>query len=290
MNRYVYFNWFYDPSKPHFARLKNVLLYSLNKYNKDLIIIEKELECPTCEHRTENDKKFQYLENIHKTQKWNEFFQSLNIGDEVLFLDADILILNNISEMFDFLENKEIILTTRNYKKLNFNAGVILFKVTENTKRFFNEWTEKISKFSHEIRFNQEIIKLSEIYLGAGQTTLAYMIEKEEYKNIIDKVPCHIWNCCQQDWDLYTDETKIIHVKSGLRKLIFEKSVRKKSTIIKLAKIWLEYENEMIESDPEKYKDLQINNTQELNKEINNMITPIRRKKSIKIKSKRRYW
>lgn len=288
MRKIIYFNWFYDPSKPNFKRLTNVLNYSFKKHNSNIELIEEQLEFPKKFDREKKDLKFQYLENIYKTNKWNEFFQSLDYGDEILFLDADIFIQNDISEIFNYLNNYDIILTSREYSKLDFNAGVVLFKVTQNTKKFFNEWSELISNFYYDIKNCEYTKLLSKTYFGAGQTTLSIMINKEEYKNLIGKIPCHIWNNCQTDRHLFSNETKIIHVKSKLREYILDNKIyyknKNKNMIKKIGNLWFQYENEMIDANPEKYF--------YLNKNIINNYEIQQKKHRIKpkVRKLRKYW
>jgi len=259
----VFFTWFQTKERNNFERLKDVFLYSMKKHNPHIEIIERHIEYPKEFYNTNRPAHY---ENIYKLGVWNEIIQKAD--EPTLLMDCDILILKDITNILN-QSDKDITLTTRNYGSANCNGGVILVKPTCKAKEFFQEWYD-IS--CNEFNTIDSIMwrELFKKYKGATQTTLGFLREQGNYNDIIGEIPCHLWNLTGLDWHLFTEETKVIHIKGHLRNKIlnYDKNLNINDINIKdvtkvktLTKLWFEYENEMIQNSPEKYKHLNITDT-----------------------------
>jgi len=247
----VFFTWFQDPKRLDFKRMKEVFMYSLKKHSPEIEIIEHETVYPKEKFKSSAPSHF---ENVYKLGIWNNIIQKAK--EPVLLIDCDILILQDISVLETMDNLKDITLTTRTDKpyntSANCNAGFIYVKPTKEAKDFFNEWYELSKNFDPKTNKWRGLYKK---YKGATQTTLGYLREEKKYENNISEIPCYIWNCANLDYSFFNDkETKVVHIKSKLRKYILKDLKTTDKTILKLADKWFEYEKEMINSDPEKYK------------------------------------
>ena len=234
----LFFTWFQDPKRPDFKRLKNVFIKSLQKHSPNIKLEEHLTEYPKKENfKTSSPSHF---ENIYKLNIWNEQVQKAK--EPLILSDCDMIILKDISVLKD-MDLKDITLTMRKeYSKVNCNAGFIYVKPTEKAKEFFQEWTN-LSIKEFDPNRNPKWKNLYRTYLGATQTTLGYLREEGKYEDYISEIPCHIWNATRLDWHLINDDTKIIHIKSYLRKHILKnKKVELSPKLKEVVKIWQEYE------------------------------------------------
>lgn len=241
----VFFTWFQDPKRLDFQRMKNVFIHSLKKHAPDVDLIELKTEYPK---QTFNSKAPSHFENVYKLGIWKD---ALNNSDTpILLIDCDMLILKDIS-VIENMNLKDITLTTRREKQYtttaNCNAGFIYIKPTQRAKEFFEEWYNLSLEFDPK---KPKWASLYKKYLGATQTTLGYIRESGKYEDIISELPCYIWNCANLDYPLKTDDTKVLHIKSKLRKHILNKARTTETKILQLADLWFKEEQEMISKNP----------------------------------------
>lgn len=232
----IYYVWFED-KLGKFKALKNTMIYSFQKYNQ-IKISGKKLSYP----KINKKEKSSHEENIYKLKFWKN--KILNSNNPVLLIDCDLLFLDNISEIFN--TDYDIVLTSRDYSETKYNAGVIYFDSNNKTKEFISEWY-RLSKEEFDINnpIWKSILKRAK---GATQSTLTYMIENNKtFGCKIGYLPCKIWNCAGSDFDKFSKDTKILHIKSELRQLIFEEKIKNNNYIrilTFLKQLWKKYEME----------------------------------------------
>jgi hypothetical protein len=245
----VFYTWFYNPEKfnQNFDRLRNVFEYSLKKNNPFIDLEALQVEYPT---NTKNLFYAQY-QNIYKLHFWNEKIQTTDCP--ILLIDCDMLCLKDINCLTSLYTDKDILLTSRSYSSVKYNAGVILVRPTQKSKKFFKRWLEESNTFDPKKDLWKERLKNLKIKTaqGATQTTLAFLLENE-YKNnsFIGEIPCPIWNCTNYEWDRYSKETKFIHIKSELRDFVLNNRIedidyKEKKYMQLMAYKWFFYEKEM---------------------------------------------
>lgn len=78
-------------------------------------------------------------------------------------------------------------------------------------------------------------------YAGMNQAAFGWMVENYKESVKVVSVPCAEYNACSDDWNCYNKDTKIVHIKSGLRKIILENNGSGKYKILK--GIWRDLEN-----------------------------------------------
>lgn len=252
----VAFTWFDSPDRYNFEKLKDVFIHSLLHHNNNIELIEIEKQYPN----KIKDLPNAHFENIFKLGVWNDLIQKQETP--LIICDCDLLVVNNIENIVN-ISTKDIIFTSRD-KNNRFNGGFIYINPTPKAKEFFQEWYD-ISINSFDPKTNSMWKQYVSKYKGANQAVLGYLYENKKYADIIDEIPCHIWNCTDYEWEKFSPDTKIIHIKSELRDFVLNKNKTMRSHIKKdivehLAKKWFEYEADMIRSNPDKYKNEKINN------------------------------
>lgn len=149
-----------------------------------------------------------HMDFIHKT------------NDNVIFSDCDMLMNSSIGNVFK--EDFDIAFTTRTNEFIN--IGIIFAKPNDRSKRFFEDWYKKATQL---MKKPEKIDLFKHKYTSAiDQCALGLTLKwYEEYNPNNLKVkyfPSSDYNSCQDTWDSVSKNTKFIHIKSGLRKSLFQ--------------------------------------------------------------------
>ena len=150
--------------------------------------------------------------NTIKIEKWLEFLETAN--DDVIFLDCDMIVLQDLKIAFD--EDFDIGLTKRKFK-VPYNGGAVFIRNNERAKDFIRTWRDINNKMFNEPSFH---LPWRVKYAGMNQAALGYVLEKSKLPAKIKDFPAYLWNCCQEDWKKVNNDTKIIHIKSELRRVV----------------------------------------------------------------------
>jgi len=181
--------------------------------------------------------KLQYQKNIINKIKGN-----------IILSDCDMLLINSVKDVFDM--DFDIAFTDR--ENLFLNTGIVFIKnPNPNVKKFFEKWIKKIEYFSENPEYME---KYKYTYtVAVDQCSLGILLEEYEKKNNglkIKYLPSSIYNSCQDTWEFINNETKIVHIKSELRKNIksvFNGELRLKEVepeyLQPIIKKWFEYYN-----------------------------------------------
>lgn len=147
-----------------------------------------------------------FIENTVKLESWCD---NMTDGVDTLFLDADTIVLGDVSEVFN--HSFDIAYTKREHsiKRLPFNSGVVFAR----SKTVMRKWAE-INRYL--LNNPREWRKWNRIYIGYNQASFGYMLEK--FKFNLMPVSSEIYNSCDiYDWLNNSQNAKIVHVKSDLR-------------------------------------------------------------------------
>lgn len=150
-----------------------------------------------------------FMENTVKLDLWLDHMID---GEDNVFIDADTVILNDFSEVFD--NPFDVCFTKRNKasSRLPFNSGVLFAR----SKSFVQEWAMINRKMMH----NKSLWRLyNRKYIGYNQASFGWMLENRHMNYNIKSIPSYIYNNCDPyDWLNNIEEAKILHVKGELRK------------------------------------------------------------------------
>jgi len=213
-----------------FDNLLKVWEYTAKKYMPDakvklLKIPPPEKKKRPCDPYMAYTSSYAFMEMVKWVLKQNE---------NCIITDADIMFTGNCEEVF----NKEfdIAVTVRD-APCWINAGVVFYKPTQEGKRLLQEVFTLTLEMARRPYRHLEALKR---FLGADQAALALLTEKY---NLL-KLPCEIWNNEQHSIDRFSEETKIVHMKSSLWDLVHNEPLRieypEDHVIFKVFDLWKE--------------------------------------------------
>lgn len=138
--------------------------------------------------------------------------RAIEIQDNVLMTDSDLIFLKSVDDIWkrDF----DIAITIRDHR-CKYNTGLCAIKPTIEAKYFLKRWKENTREVAEKQNWN----KIYE-WWGIDQYALHLTIQ-EKIKIKLMELPCHIWNSTQNDWKNITNDTRVVHIKSGLRRIVF---------------------------------------------------------------------
>ena len=154
--------------------------------------------------------------NTFKLEKWVEILE--NAEEKICFTDCDMLMTNRIDDVWkhDF----DVAYTYREKWKnsgqgIPYNGGVVFVRPNERSINFFKRWLEINNKMIVDSSFHSGWRKK---YAGMNQAAFGYVLEKEPEICKMLELPCPIWNSVDESWRTFNQHTKMVHIKSNLRK------------------------------------------------------------------------
>lgn len=189
------------------------------KYGKLATVFEKSLKAvmpamryeiikpkmpPNIDHK--RDTAFAFLAAAYYVLKQKEL---------IAVCDIDMMFLKPITDasMMRF----DIAVTTRN--KMKYNTGLWFYRPNSRSKMFVRKWIAYtkiiMGNFCKYEGFSWE-------NGGIDQASLRWAVDKVKNIKVLE-LPCQKWNSTQSEWKNADEETKIIHIKSKLRTIIFKK-------------------------------------------------------------------
>jgi hypothetical protein len=219
-----------------YERLVRVFRKSALRVMPEVRFEERNLKCPG----NKIPKIHFRLSNTLKLREWVKWLDYTE--DNTVFMDCDMLILQDISPAFDL--DFDIAYTVRTSAKMPMNGGVIFAKPTEGARKFLYAWNDINDKMFANPTFHHPYrVK----YAGMNQAAFGYLLENPiEGVNLL-RLPCAVWNSCSEDWNKVNASTRIVHIKSVLRKVVLGGN---RSAYKSITDIWKAYENG---TDPEQY-------------------------------------
>jgi hypothetical protein len=176
-----------------------------------------------------------HVYNAQNLAAWDAVIQQAREGDEVLFLDADTMIVNPLDPVWD--APFDVAYTVRTKGAIPLNAGVVAVRVSDRTRRFCARWSATCQHFlRHEAAHRPWRRK----YKGINQSSLGALLEAHDHGCQIAPLTCLEWNCENTEWASFDPRrTRIVHLKSGLRRAILG-VMRPKPEMQPLVAIWRE--------------------------------------------------
>jgi hypothetical protein len=163
--------------------------------------------------------------NTQKFEHWVNAVLQAPDGARIALLDGDTFLTGSLTDVWrnDF----DVAYTERaKSERIPLNAGVVFVRVSERTRRFMSQWWAWNCHFLNPREHpdvdgkRQDHGPWRSRYAGINQASLGYMLERVDHGCAVKALPCDIWNCV--NWDLFDeDRTRIVHVKSSLRRTLF---------------------------------------------------------------------
>lgn len=197
-----------------------------------------------------------YTDNHAKLCVWRDALTYLDDGDEAVLMDADTVVLGDLSAAFD--KSYDIGWTWRP-GRLPVNSGVVYVRVNDRSRAFMDAWVERDTQLmTHRSLADHGRRK----YGGANQASFMWLITHGKGQDIADchALMCKHWNSVDQTWcDFDEKHTRVLHIKSRLRdacmgvepsaffktlKTLSVNGVESQITIDRLAEIWRKYDTQ----------------------------------------------
>lgn len=187
--------------------------------------------------------------HVHNTQKMEHWYRVVTgapDGARLLLLDADMMILRPLDDVWD--RDFDLAYTVKPQERFPFNSGVVFLRVSDRTRAFVAEWRRENRRMLGDSRHHQVWRKQ---YGGINQAALGYMLSLGERAGVkLLKLQCREWNCEDSSWAAFDrGVTRIVHIKSGLRRAIFFGSPLPRAGVAELVKAWRQLERAALEAD-----------------------------------------
>jgi len=199
-----------------------------------------------------SQREAKFVANSQKLDRWCQIITEAPTGSRILLLDVDTFFVNPIDDIWD--HDFDLAYTVRSYI-LPFNGGVVFARATPRTKAFMNRWREQNAAMYADEHYHMQ---WKQKYGGINQASFGCVLDSDHGATLL-KLPCVEWNCEDSCWHQFDPRlTRIVHVKSGLRRLIFEGRVWPRAEpywteerLTPLAERWLALEREATYADAE---------------------------------------
>jgi hypothetical protein len=224
----VVFDYGYDN---RYSVLSQVLSYSIKKNCPEAQFKLIKIDPPVLK---KGHKFKSFCSNTVKLKLWLEELK--NTEDDVVFLDCDMLVLKDISSAFN--SEFDIGYTKRTKAAMPYNGGVVFIKNNKKAIEFIELWDRINDKMYNDYNFHAP---WRDKYAGMNQAAFGYIMEKEKFDAKLKQFPCAEWNACVEDWPSINGTTKIIHVKGGLRRAIFNSRLPEEYRYSRAIIIWNNY-------------------------------------------------
>ena len=147
--------------------------------------------------------------------------------------DIDLMFVQSIESVFalDF----DVAVTVR--EKYKYNTGLWFYRPTAKADIFLDTWIRNTHEMMQHPDQEENKSMIAE-YAGIDQASLAQTISEKKRINVLE-LQCTVWNSCQGEWKHINKNTKVIHVKSGLRRIAMKKKMKPgEEYLIKHAEKW----------------------------------------------------
>jgi hypothetical protein len=165
-------------------------------------------------------RESKFVVNTQKLDLWCRTINEAPIGDRICLIDSDTFLVNGLDDVWEL--DFDIAYTVRDYI-IPINAGVLFVRVTPRTREFFRRWRRETVEMYADVAYHMQ---WKEKYGGMTQASLGRILEDDDHGLNLLTLPCAEWNCEDSVWGTFDPaSTRVVHVKSGLRRLIFQGDV-----------------------------------------------------------------
>lgn len=204
----------FDYRNDWYSRLVRAFKNSINLYMPDVGLTEYRYDFN--ETLNNSNRSAPYIYNTFKLDRWVDILKNTN--ENLALVDCDMIMTNRIDDVWE--NDFDIAYTYRRKwsltkKGIPYNGGVIFVRPNERSIRFF----ERLSTINKMMLDDQVFHRTwSKKYAGINQSAFGYMMERESNFCKMHPLPCPVWNSVDESWGNFNSETKMVHIKSKLRK------------------------------------------------------------------------
>lgn len=185
-----------------------------------------------------------HLHNTEKLDRWVAAVDAAPDGQPMLLIDADTAILRPLDDVWQ--QPFDVAITVREPGcRLPLNAGVVFVRATAAARALLRRWRDINRQMVTDHELHREWKRR---YGGLNQAALGCAMSERAIADLaLLRLPCLEWNCEDSSWSAFDPaRTRILHVKSLLRKVIFRLAPAWPE-VKPLTRLWLGLERQALE-------------------------------------------
>lgn len=177
-----------------------------------------------------------HINNSQKLEHWCDLIAAAPLGERILLIDADTAILRPLDDIWE--RDFDVAYTERDRSVMRFpiNGGVLFVRVTEAAKAFVEAWRLE----------NRRMLTLKDwratygVFGGINQAAFMVTLKRRaDFGAAALALPCREWNCEDSSWRTFDPaRTRILHVKSELKRNVFSRYAPIRGDLQPLVAIW----------------------------------------------------
>jgi hypothetical protein len=203
--------WFKSPA-PQYERMARVLEMTARRWCPGWDVSVQRVPPPVTRGSSAD------AANHYKLQAWAAAVERLPDGELLLLVDADTFITGSLDGVWD--QAFDVAYTARpEGSRYPFNAGVIAVRGGAAARTFLAAWVAQDGAF---LRDSAARRPWRQQYGGQNQASLGALLYGGAVTDAsVKALPCARWNCEDTTWALFSEDTRIVHVKGALRSAAF---------------------------------------------------------------------
>lgn len=184
-----------------------------------------------------------YRENSQKLDAWADLVEQAPSDERIVLMDTDTMVLGPLEAAW--LQPFDVAITVRPASfSLPINAGVIFLRATPAAKAFLRAWQRENRRMLEDPEHHRAFRKQ---YGGINQAALGALLNRQRDASVAC-LPCQVWNCEDSGWPTFSGETRILHVKSDLRRAIFHQA-QVSPKLLLLVHLWRQADREAMKAE-----------------------------------------
>jgi hypothetical protein len=185
-----------------------------------------------------------YAANTQKLDYWVSVVAAAPDGAEIVLLDADTMVMGPLDAVWDRIFD---LAYTRRAPSHPFpiNAGVIFVRANARSRAFLTRWRDENRRMLTD---HQRHHTWRKQYGGINQAALGCVLQAGGHAAELLELPCNVWNCEDSTWASFSDATRIVHLKSDLRRALFL-GASGTPCLVRIAQIWRDWERRAIAAE-----------------------------------------
>ena len=163
-------------------------------------------------------------DNTYKLERWRSIVEQAEDGRPILLIDTDTVILRELDSVWDTAFDVAYTVKPKD-SRFPLNGGVIFLRAGHTANLFMSYWASTNRSFLVNRSFRASPLRrqfggINQAAVGATFATL----EQEKTQIQVCQLACAEWNCEDESWHRFGPDTRILHIKSGLRREILKLS------------------------------------------------------------------
>lgn len=183
--------------------------------------------------------------NTQKLDQWTAAVDASADGEQLVLIDVDTMILRPLDEVWQ--RDFDVAVTTR-ADGTTINGGVVFVRSSPAARAFMRAWQTENRRLLGD---RERHLRFRHRWNGMNQAAFGALFEEQRLEGArLLGLPCAEWNLEDSTWSHFDPAvTRIVHVKSGLRRALFHNGPRPPA-IKRLMGIWQQIDRLATEAQP----------------------------------------